>query len=94
MELADATHLTDNTLQTNLEALDQREMMSEILRKMPKDGSLLLTLYHLEDSPVKEIVKITGLNESNVKVKLFRARKTFKELLERHYRINKKSLTE
>ena len=94
VELADAPHLSDNTLQTNLEALDQREMVVDILGRMPKGDSLLLTLYYLEDNPVKEIVKITGLNESNVKVKLFRARKTFKELLERHYRINENSLTE
>ncbi len=94
VELADASHLSDNTLRTNLEALDQREMVADILGRMPKGDSLLLTLYYLEDNPVKEIVKITGLNESNVKVKLFRARKTFKELLQRYYRVNEESFTE
>jgi len=46
----------------------------------------LLTLYYMEDNPVKEIAQITGLNIPNVKVKLFRARKLFKELLEESYR--------
>jgi RNA polymerase sigma-70 factor (ECF subfamily) len=36
---------------------------------------------------VKEIAKITGLNEPNVKVKLFRARKMFKELLAECYSV-------
>ncbi len=94
VELASASHLSENTLQVNIEATEQKEMVADILERMPKGDALLLTLYYLEDNPVKEIVKITGLNESNVKVKLFRARKTFKELLERHYRINKNSLTE
>jgi RNA polymerase sigma-70 factor (ECF subfamily) len=48
---------------------------------MPRGDALLLTLYYLEDHPVKEIASITRLNEPNVKVKLFRARKMFKELL-------------
>jgi RNA polymerase sigma-70 factor (ECF subfamily) len=47
---------------------------------MPKGDALLLTLYYMEDNPIKEIAKITGLNESNVKVKLHRARKLFKEM--------------
>mgnify|MGYP002737843595 CR=1 FL=1 len=86
-DLTNATHLTGNSLQTDLEAMDQREMVADVLERMPKGDALLLTLYYMEDNAIKEIVKITGLNESNVKVKLFRARKVFKELLERHYRI-------
>jgi RNA polymerase sigma-70 factor (ECF subfamily) len=41
----------------------------------------------MEDNPVKEIAKITGLNEPNVKVKLFRARKMFKDQLAACYRM-------
>jgi RNA polymerase sigma-70 factor (ECF subfamily) len=33
----------------------------------------------MEDNSVKEIANIIGLNEPNVKVKLHRARKLFKE---------------
>ena len=56
-------------------------MVQNVLNKMPKGDALLLTLYYMEDNAVKDIAKITGLNEPNVKVKLFRARKLFKELL-------------
>jgi RNA polymerase sigma-70 factor (ECF subfamily) len=83
----DAIHLADNTFELNMEAAERREMVSDVMQKMPAGEALLLTLYYLEDNPVKEIAKITGLNESNVKVKLFRARKLFKEMAVLNYGI-------
>lgn len=75
----------DNSLQVNMEETERMEMVADILERMPKGDALLLTLYYMEDNPVKEIAKITGLNDSNVKVKLFRARKIFKELWSKYY---------
>lgn len=60
---------------------ERREMINQAMDKMPKDESLLLTLYYLEENAVKDICLITGLTESNVKVKLHRARKRFGEIL-------------
>ena len=68
-----------------LEDIERAEIVSDIMQKIPKGDALLLTLYYMEDNSIKDIAKITGLNESNVKVKLFRARKIFKELLISHY---------
>ncbi|MPN25680.1 hypothetical protein SDC9_173092 [bioreactor metagenome] len=84
-DMENAAHLSANPIDINIENSEQKEMVGEILQKMPKGDALLLTLYYMEDNPVKDIAKITGLNESNVKVKLFRARKLFKEMLVRHY---------
>lgn len=64
-----------------LEMSDRKEIIRKVLEEMPKDESVLLTLYYLEESNVSEIVEITGFTESNVKIKLFRARKRFYELL-------------
>jgi RNA polymerase sigma-70 factor (ECF subfamily) len=88
VEADDALHCAEETLQEDIEAMGRKVMVNDILGRMPIGEALLLTLYYLEDYPVKEIVKITGLNEANVKVRLFRARKSFKELLLRRYRIN------
>ncbi|MCE5205347.1 MAG: sigma-70 family RNA polymerase sigma factor [Porphyromonadaceae bacterium] len=66
---------------------ERREIVAEVMKKIPAGDALLLTLYYLEDNPVKEIAKITGLNEPNVKVKLFRARKLFKEMVVSNYGI-------
>ena len=61
------------------------EIVSHVLSKMPNGYGLILSLFYLEDNSVKEVAEITGLNNSNVKVMLFRARKMFKELMEKSY---------
>lgn len=84
----DVLYLVEDSVQVEIEAMDRKAVVNDILGRMPTGEALLLTLYYMEDHSVKEIAKITGLNESNVKVRLFRARKSFKELLQRCYRIN------
>ncbi|MDR0333912.1 MAG: sigma-70 family RNA polymerase sigma factor [Dysgonamonadaceae bacterium] len=84
-DMENASHLSENDLGISIEEIERKEIVAEILEKMPKGDALLLTLYYMEDNPVKEIVKITGLNESNVKVKLHRARKLFKEMFVASY---------
>lgn len=84
--IEDASHLADNTPEIQMDDIEQQEIVADIMQKMPAGDALLLTLYYLEENSVKEIAQIVGLNESNVKVKLFRARKTFKELLAKYYR--------
>jgi RNA polymerase sigma-70 factor (ECF subfamily) len=76
-DMENASHLSENDLGISIEEMDRKETVAEVMAKMPKGDALLLTLYYMEDNPVKEIAKITGLNESNVKVKLHRARKLF-----------------
>ncbi|MDX9908752.1 MAG: sigma factor-like helix-turn-helix DNA-binding protein, partial [Mariniphaga sp.] len=56
------------------------ELVNATLGKMPKGDALLLKLFYLEDNSIKEMAKITGLNETNVRIKLFRARKLFKKI--------------
>ncbi|ACT96055.1 RNA polymerase sigma factor [Dyadobacter fermentans] len=61
-----------------LEALQTREreqFVKDAINRLPKLEALIVTLYYLNDSPIEEIEQITGLSNSNVKVKLFRARK-------------------
>ena len=57
-------------------------MIARTLKKLPADEALLLTLYYLEEYSVEEICQITELSASNVKVKLFRGRKRFYEVLQ------------
>jgi RNA polymerase sigma-70 factor (ECF subfamily) len=84
--MEDASLPVENSLPVNLEETERREMVADIIQRMSKGDALLLTLYYMEENPVKEIAGITGLNDSNVKVKLFRARKIFKDLWVKHYR--------
>lgn len=73
----------DTSVQTEMN--ETSEIISHVLIKMPSGYGLALSLFYLEDNSVKEIAEITGLNSSNVKVILFRARKMFKELMTRNY---------
>lgn len=66
-----------------LERADRKEVVAGVLKKMASDESFLLTLYYLEECSVEEIRQITDLSSSNIKVKLFRARKHFYEILQR-----------
>lgn len=50
--------------------------------RLPPMQRTLLTLYHLEDMPIGEISRVTGLAEGTIKSHLFRSRKRLRELLE------------
>ena len=78
-----ADQLSD--LPTNkLMARDMSEKLKSVIALLKPEDATLITLYYLHEKSVKEIVDITGLSKSNVKVKLFRLRETLKKLLERH----------
>ena len=63
----------------NLELTEQRKIIDTVLEALPHEESTILTLYYLEEFAVKEISEMMGLSLSNVKVRLFRARKRFYE---------------
>jgi RNA polymerase sigma factor (sigma-70 family) len=60
---------------------DRKLFVNKALDNLDESESLLITLYYMNDLPVEEISDITGLSESNVKVKLFRARKKMQQHL-------------
>jgi len=60
-----------------IEILDEKDVKAHLdkaMGKLPRDLSLILTLFYLEENSIKDIVQITGLSQVNVKVKLHRAR--------------------
>ena len=58
-----------------------RRLLDDALAKLPAEDASILGFYHLEEMSVEEIVTVTGLGASNVKVKLHRARKKLLEVL-------------
>jgi RNA polymerase sigma factor (sigma-70 family) len=61
-----------------LEALkneEQQKYVREAIEKLSEKDALLITLFYMNDNSIEEIEQITGLSQSNIKVKLFRARK-------------------
>lgn len=83
----DEKKLTDQDeirIQQQLQTFDEADLAKYLqlaLEKLPETDQVLLTLYYYEDQKMDEISQITGLTESNVKVKIHRARKKMYELL-------------
>jgi RNA polymerase sigma-70 factor (ECF subfamily) len=63
--------------------LDQREVVERLyaaIRQLPKADAALVLLY-LDDLSYREIAEVLGISESNVGVKLNRAKKALAELM-------------
>ncbi|MCK5679148.1 MAG: sigma-70 family RNA polymerase sigma factor [Flavobacteriaceae bacterium] len=54
---------------------EQKKYVAEAINNLPEMDAFLITLFYLNESSVEEIEEITGLTKTNIKVKLFRARK-------------------
>lgn len=52
------------------------------VEQLPPLQRTILTLYHLDEVPIAEIARITGLAEGTIKSHLFRSRKLLRETLE------------
>lgn len=63
------------------ERSELRRVLDAALAQLPPEDASILSFYHLEELSVEEIVTVTGLGASNVKVKLHRARKKLLEVL-------------
>lgn len=64
-----------------------RELFETVM-KLPEKYRIVLHLFYFEDYPVKEIAKILSISESNVKVRLNRARAMLKEILKEDWAEN------
>jgi len=58
-----------------LSAADQNRYIGKAMEKLDPDESAIITLYYVDGNSINEIAAITGLTESNIKVKLHRGRK-------------------
>ena len=58
-----------------LEKEERSKQLQEAIKKLSEDEALIITLFYLNENSVEEISEITNFSVSNVKVKLFRARK-------------------
>lgn len=58
------------------------EYLFEEVMKLPSKYRIILHLFYYEDYPVKDIASMLNISESNVKVRLNRARKLLRGMLE------------
>lgn len=78
----DTNHFTDEKtpLKTTIDQ-NRKEILKKAIDQLEPVEASMITLYYLQDMAVKDIAEITGMTLSNVKVKLYRARKTLKTII-------------
>ena len=79
-----SSYLEDSQLESGSEDhaySDIKDVLDEALNKLPEIQRSVVMLRDYEDYNYKEIGEITGLNEGQVKVYIFRARKNLKNYL-------------
>jgi RNA polymerase sigma-70 factor (ECF subfamily) len=59
--------------------------VDDLLSHLDEESRLIVSLFYLEEKNLKEVVDLTGLTESNVKIKLFRARKEMANHVEKYF---------
>ena len=65
----------------SIEEKERKQMIQDCLYSLPGEDSFLLTLYYFEEQSLEEIAKIIGINQNNVKIRLYRCRKKLASLL-------------
>jgi RNA polymerase sigma-70 factor (ECF subfamily) len=64
------------------EAADRKAVLERALSSLDPADAAVISFFYMEEMSVEEIVTVTGLSASNVKVKLHRSRKKLMELLQ------------
>ena len=84
LSVADETipELTSNlNVETRLLAKEEKQRVRVAIDELPRLEGMIVTLYYMDEKTIAEIATITDLSKSNIKVKLFRARKRLKKIL-------------
>jgi len=79
-------NFSEDEINENVSALDeqqQQRLIRHALGKLSPEDNLLVTLFYIDDQSVGEISEITGMSQSNVKVRLHRTRKKLYQILNR-----------
>ena len=66
-----------------MQAKQRSVYIDELIRQLPEDDGMLITLFYLKEQSIEEIAEISKLSTSNIKVKLFRLRKKLKKKLQK-----------
>ncbi len=64
-----------------IEESERKQMIQDCLGLLPAEESFLLTIYYFKENSLREISKIMGITENNVKIKLFRSRRKLTGIL-------------
>ncbi|KAB1159876.1 sigma-70 family RNA polymerase sigma factor [Tenacibaculum aiptasiae] len=66
-----------------IERKERAEIINTCMMSLPEDERSILWMFYFEELSLKEIIELTEFSESNVKVKLHRARKRLLTIVEK-----------
>ncbi|MCF2874189.1 MULTISPECIES: RNA polymerase sigma factor [unclassified Tenacibaculum] len=66
-----------------IERKERAEIINTCIMSLPEDERSILWMFYFEELSLKEIIELTEFSESNVKVKLHRARKRLLTIVEK-----------
>ena len=75
-----------------MERQAQQQLVQQAIDKLEAEDAFIVTVYYYKEHTVTEIAEMTGLSESNIKIKLFRSRKKLFNLLQAMPTFNKTEL--
>lgn len=90
--IADANLNEVENVLDRMERKAQQELVQRAINQLEAEEAFIVTVYYYKEHSVTEIAEMTGLTESNVKIKLFRSRKKLFTLLQAMPAFNIKEL--
>jgi RNA polymerase sigma factor (sigma-70 family) len=84
--LDENTFLYVDNIENEIFRLETNNILYSEIDKLPPLYKMLISLYHIEELPNKEIAEITSLPEGTIKSYLYRARKLLKESISKNYK--------
>ncbi len=66
---------------SKIEETERNKILNDALNLLNSEDALIISLYYIEAYSVQEIEEITSLTKSNIKIKLYRARKQLFSIL-------------
>jgi RNA polymerase sigma-70 factor (ECF subfamily) len=67
---------------------EHSQYLQKAMESLCEDDRTIISLFYVDEMPTSEIASVVELSESNVRVKLHRARKKLKEMLHHYSKIN------
>lgn len=81
-DLPQLARLRDPSQESSEAVTEARELVQRLLGLLSPLDRLVISLLHLEECPVQEVSALTGLSQTGVKVRAFRARRKLNKALQ------------
>lgn len=75
----------DHHAELTIDKKSSLALLNVAIKRLAADEQIILTLFYIQEQTIAEMAQIMELSTINIKVKLYRARKKLREILDRDY---------